>query len=203
MYTIFIKNKPFVLIKNQDDVNLEVGNFFLRHDSQQTLMHTLEAFEKNDVIRKLYILDTNLDGLWNTFVSTHKTIEAAGGLIKNSKGEILFIFRNGMWDLPKGKIEAGESPGEAALREVAEECGIKDIKIIKELQTTYHTYKEGNDRVLKKNYWFEMHSEATELIPQASEGITEVKWIGKSELGKILQNTYKSIQQVVTGVNLS
>src|SRR6266850_8559281 len=104
MYTVFIKNKPFVLVKDQDDVNMEVGNFFLRHDSKQTLMHTVEAFEKNDVIRKLYVLDSNIDELWDNFVSTHKIIEAAGGLVKNSKGGILFIFRNGKWDLPKGKI---------------------------------------------------------------------------------------------------
>ena len=203
MYTIYIKNKPFVLIKDQDEVNLEPGNFFLRYDSQQTLLYTVEAFEKNDVIQKLYILDPNIDQLMNTFTSTHKTIEAAGGLVKNSKGEILFIFRNGKWDLPKGKVEAGEKPKEAAIREVIEECGIKNLSITKELLTTYHTYRVDNDRFLKKNYWFEMLSDDSALIPQTSEGITEVKWVGKSELNQVLQNTYKSIQQVVTGVNLS
>lgn len=203
MYTVYIKNKPFLLIKDQKEVTQEIGNFFLRHDSQETLMRSVEAFEKNDVIQKLYVLDPNLDELWNIFVSTHKTIEAAGGLIKNSKGDILFIFRNGKWDLPKGKIEKGESPREAAVREVEEECGIKNSSIVQELQTTYHTYKADNDRFLKKNYWFEMFSDSTELTPQASEGITEVKWVSKSGLNEVLQNTYKSIQQIVTGLNLS
>ena len=203
MYTIFIKNKPFVLIKNQEDINPEAGNFFLRHDSEETLLHTVDAFEKNEVIQKLYVLDPNLDLLWNTFMSTHKTIEAAGGLVKNSKGEMLFIFRNGKWDLPKGKIEKGETPKEAAAREVMEECGLKDVTIVKELQTTYHTYKSDNGRVLKKNYWFEMRSDSAEPVPQTSEGITAVKWIAKADLNEVLQNTYKSIQQVVTGMNLS
>ena len=202
-YTIFIKNKPLVLIKNQDDVSLEIGNFFLRHDSQQTLLCTLDAFEQNDVIQKLYVLDTNLDNLWNSFQSTHKVIESSGGLVKNSKEEMLFIFRNGKWDLPKGKIETGENSKTAAVREVSEECGIKNITVVKELQATYHTYRENNERFLKKTYWFEMLSDDTNLKPQTSEGITEVKWVGKNDLNKVLQNTYKSIQQITTGLNLS
>lgn len=191
------------MTKNQDDIHLEIGNFFVRHDSEQTLLCTIDAFEKNDVIKKLYLLDPNMDNLWNSFKSTHKVIEAAGGLVKNSKGEMLFIFRNGKWDLPKGKFELGETPKDAAKREVAEECGIKNISIVKEFQTTYHTYKEDNDRFLKKTYWFEMLSDDTVLKPQTSEGITEVKWIRKNELNNVLQNTYKSIQQIITGLNLS
>jgi 8-oxo-dGTP pyrophosphatase MutT (NUDIX family) len=203
MYTIFIKNKPLVLTTNQEDVRLEVGNFFLRHDSPKTLLYTLEAFEQNDAIQKLYVLDPNLDDLLKTVKSAHTIVTAAGGLVKNSKGELLFIFRNGKWDLPKGKIESGENPKEAALREVVEECGISNISVIKELQTTYHTYRQDNQRLLKKTHWFEMLSDSTDLKPQASEGITEAKWIPKNELSQVLQNTYRSIQEVVTGINLS
>lgn len=203
MFTIFIKDKPFILTEDQEDVKSGAGSFFLRHDSKQTLLHTVEAFEKNEVIQKLYVLDPDLEKLWNAFVSNHAVIEAAGGLIKNTKGELLFIFRNGKWDLPKGKLEKGEMPQEAALREVKEECGLKNVSIVKELPTTFHTYNEGNNRFLKKSYWFEMISDDFDLIPEISEGITAVKWIGKSELNQVLQNTYKSIQQVITGLNLS
>ena len=93
---------------------------------------------------------------WIDFCSKYKVIEAAGGLVFNEKNKILMIFRNGKWDLPKGKIELGESIEDAAIREVEEECGIDNLKIDNKLINTYHTYNLNGFNILKKT-WFRLH----------------------------------------------
>jgi ADP-ribose pyrophosphatase YjhB (NUDIX family) len=149
---------------------------------------------------EIFFYNKELNALFAYFSSQFKIIEAAGGLVKNKKGEWLFIFRNGKWDLPKGKIEKGESIKEAAVREVEEECGIRGLKIIKELESTYHTYFIEEKSIIKRTYWFEMESHYTaELVPQTEEGITEVKWIAADNFKFVLDNTYDSIKEVITG----
>ena len=123
-------------------------------------------------------------------------ISAAGGLVVNPKKEILFIFRNGVWDLPKGWIEKGETIESAATREVEEECGVFNLKIIKSLVTTYHIYyQEGMN--LKKTYWFLMSSDSNkELVPQIEEGITEVVFKNERDTEEALKNSYGNIKLV-------
>ena len=124
-------------------------------------------------------------------------VEAAGGLVYNTFNELLMIKRMGKWDLPKGKIDPGESREQAALREVEEECGIKGLKLIEQLPTTYHTYKMHNYRFLKITYWFKMKTEFKgKLTPQVEEQITEVKWASQEELPAIIASTYPSIRDV-------
>lgn len=125
-------------------------------------------------------------------------IKAAGGLVANSKGNYLFIFRNKKWDLPKGKVEKDERMKEAALREVEEECGVKintnDEKICK----TYHVYTLGSKIVLKKTNWYKMTVKGEpRLIPQKEEGITKACWLSRIQLDPILANTYPSIMDVL------
>lgn len=125
-------------------------------------------------------------------------IKAAGGLVANSKGNYLFIFRNKKWDLPKGKVEKDERMKEAALREVEEECGVKintnDEKICK----TYHVYTLGSKIVLKKTNWYKMTVKGEpRLIPQKEEGITKACWLSRIQLDPILDNTYPSIMDVL------
>lgn len=125
-------------------------------------------------------------------------IKAAGGLVKNAKGNFLFIFRNKKWDLPKGKVEKGEGMKEAALREVEEECGVKIYTNDEKLCKTYHVYTLGNKLVLKKTNWYSMTVKGEpKLIPQKEEGITKASWLSKVELGPVLKNTYPSIIQVL------
>jgi ADP-ribose pyrophosphatase YjhB (NUDIX family) len=135
---------------------------------------------------------------WHNFFSRYKLIEAAGGLVSNADDDWLFIHRNGMWDLPKGKLETGESIEECAVREVAEECGIEEPTIIKLLRPTYHTYELNGQRILKKTYWYLMHSsDDTELIPQTEEGISEVKWVTTAEAKELAEHSFGSIQEVI------
>lgn len=127
-----------------------------------------------------------------------KVIEAAGGLVRNERGEYLAIFRRGKWDLPKGKIDEGEKKRDAAVREVEEECGI-DVDISGEkIGKTYHIYRYKGDLVLKKTHWYHMETDAAqELVPQTEEDITEVRWFQSSELDTVLANTFPSIKEVL------
>ena len=125
-------------------------------------------------------------------------IEAAGGLVFNKDGDILMIFRNGKWDLPKGKLEIGESIEECAIREVEEECGIVGLDIIEKLLETYHTYNMDGEEVLKKTYWYKMKTDySAKLIPQLEEGITKVSWVDKDQISKKLKNSYGNISDVL------
>ncbi len=104
-------------------------------------------------------------------------VVAGGGMVHNNKGKILFIYRNGKWDLPKGKLEKNETIEECALREVWEETGVENLKISEFIKTTYHVFKRNNKFKLKETHWYKMTSDYEgELKPEPSEGIKKVKW---------------------------
>ncbi|MCQ9637599.1 NUDIX domain-containing protein [Chryseobacterium sp. WG14] len=127
-------------------------------------------------------------------------IEAAGGIVSNPEGEILFIKRLGKWDLPKGKMEKGESQEESAVREIEEETGLKDVELVQFINTTYHIYVERNgEKILKCTHWFEMNfnGEAT-FKPQAEEGITEVAWKKRQQIeNEVFPSTFKNIKLII------
>src|SRR5436190_6730697 len=113
------------------------------------------------------------------FSGRFTVVQAAGGLVKNGSGEYLFIFRRGKWDLPKGKKDGDETPEETALREVEEECGLIDLKIIKALPSTYHSFPEKGKNILKHTWWFLMQTGQTEVILQYEEDIEDYRWLKK------------------------
>ena len=125
-------------------------------------------------------------------------VVSAGGLVVNKKNKVLWINRNKHWDLPKGKVEAGESLENAAIREVTEETGIRKLKITGDLVTTYHTYEVDGIAHLKTTFWYSMIHQGEDTIgkPQEIEGITEVKWVNSSVPEKIWKSTYGSIRIV-------
>lgn len=139
----------------------------------------------------------NKDDL-TSFSQGMTTLEAAGGLVLNEKGEVLMIFRRGSWDLPKGKIDPNESVETAAIREVREETGLTELKIVLKLQVTYHTYNIDNVNYIKPTHWFKMiHESNQELVPQTEEDITEITWMSKKQVEGILDQTYSSIQELL------
>ena len=130
-----------------------------------------------------------------------KQLIAAGGLLTNPEGAILWIFRRGFWDLPKGKVEVGESIESAAVREVEEECGISDIKRGKLVLKTYHIYKGKKKWILKTTYWYEMVAPKQDVKPQVEEGITKVIWYSKHASKKVdLKNTYRSLTEALSRI---
>jgi len=125
-------------------------------------------------------------------------IEAAGGLVFNEKNELLMIFRRGFWDLPKGKVDEGETHEECAVREVQEETGLHNIKLGDFLNTTYHTYTLNNQSILKPSHWYKMEHWGNEiLIPQTEEDISEIKWVSKVEAQDLKDKMYTTIRIIV------
>lgn len=144
----------------------------------------------------------NPEEAFRFFRSALLNIEAAGGVVKR-EDRILFIFRNGKWDLPKGKIDKGECAEEAALREVEEECGIKGHSIVKMLPSTYHLYQSPYKStkgkwIFKETHWFEMeYNDSNDGLPETGEGITEVRWFHPSQLTDVLLNTYENLKELI------
>lgn len=161
------------------------------------MLEMVEEFEKSGV--SAYCVCTeNPEALFGIFKSLFKVIEASGGLVRDRQGRYLFIRRYGRWDIPKGKIESGESPDDAAVREVMEECGIGRPEIVKKVPSTYHTYQLDGRRVLKITNWFLMNYEGdTQTTPQVEEGITDVVWLKPSQFDIILDNTYRSLSDLL------
>ena len=125
-------------------------------------------------------------------------IEAAGGLVFNKEEQILMIFRNGKWDLPKGKLEEGENKKQCAIREVEEECSIVGLDITEKIIETYHTYSLKGEEILKRTYWYKMRTDFDgELSPQIEEGITKVSWVSKDKISEKLTNSYGNISDVL------
>ena len=142
---------------------------------------------------KLQIIDEN----WKSFCSEYKMIDAAGGIVYNND-KILLIFRNRKWDLPKGKVEKGESVEMAAIREVKEECGVDDLEITARLQVTFHAYVVEGQNILKRTYWYRMHSNFKgNLVPQKIEGIEKVEWVSKDDLFKKLDSMFGNIKDLL------
>lgn len=199
MYTIFINNKPVIFsqkILSDGYSNFEAENF-TEIIIEDLINGSLMSLNKTGVI--IYCEDENY--AWKKFSDNFKLIEAAGGLVWNDKDQLLLIYRNGKWDLPKGKIEKGESTEEASLREVCEETGVCDLEIDKKLSETYHTYTTSKKNILKKTYWFVMHCKSfTGFNVQAEEGIENAVWMTKAEVEEAMQNTYASVSDLLKKV---
>ena len=193
MLQIFYKEKPIIISDKKSDL-------------KNSLIIDPELLENLDLIKLLTKKKINSIGVFsnefeitiNVFKKKFPEIIAAGGKVINNKSEILFIYRNKKWDLPKGKAEKNENISQTAIREVEEETGIKNLSIIKPLDKTYHIFKRGNTSYLKTTYWFEMKSDYNgKFKPQKKEGITRVEWIGVENLSYILPKSYANIRFLI------
>ncbi len=154
--------------------------------------------------RNYILVDESPKTLFKAIKKKCALIKAAGGLVENSKGEYLFIFRNKKWDLPKGKVEKEEKVKVAAVREVEEECGVKIEKRGKRLCKTYHIYELNGKIVLKSTSWYKMEVKGKpKLIPQKEEGITTASWVGETGIKNKIKNTYLLILDVLKARGLS
>ena len=146
----------------------------------------------------------NLEKIKKSFNKHFKIIKAGGGVIINEANEILFIFRRGKWDLPKGKNDDNESAKSCAIREVKEETGLSKVKAGRHIGTTYHVYNEFGKRILKETDWFNMQASSQEnLTPQLDEGIDKIEWVNPLEIKNKLKNSYALINDVLVSAGIN
>ncbi len=190
MITIFINDHPIYLTSSLES---QSEKYFYPYKDVD--LHLLVKKLESGKIIKVYLYHNDIEELKKYFMNQFKVIEAAGGKVVNTKNEILFIYREHKWDLPKGKIEKNETIEQAALREVEEETGVKNLTIGKSIETTYHIFKRKNKYQIKLTYWFEMKTGFMgELQPQLEEGITKVEWLNQKQVNEAMKNTYANIE---------
>jgi len=195
MYKVFYNEKYLTL---SDKPLNEAKNLAFQNESQ---FDEALALIKSGEASHVNIYDFNLEMLWSRFKNHFQYLEAAGGLVTNQSNEILFIHRFDRWDLPKGKVEIGESVDITAVREVEEECGITAPEIQHFITKTYHIYYD-NKYILKSTYWYKMTYDRNEkLIPQLEEGIGIAQWKNLEEVKTIKTQTYENIKIVLEAEN--
>ncbi|MBS1512271.1 MAG: NUDIX domain-containing protein [Bacteroidetes bacterium] len=198
---IYFDDKPVYLCdtitKELNEILHHPDAVFIDEFSTPAINSLLHEIKKPDFHAGV-ILNTDLEALKKSFFKHFTIIEAAGGVVQNSKKELLFIHRLGKWDLPKGKMEKKEKADACAIREVEEETGVKQLKLKKKVGETYHTYDDFGKHILKITYWFYMTCPAAQqLVPQTEENISAVKWIATKDIKEPVANTYPSIKDIL------
>lgn len=200
MNKIYINEKPIIFLEKNTDIIPIPGHILLESLEKESLSIHIADFEKDSQQLALYVVGKDTEKTFRKFSSQFITIEAGGGLVMNTDGYYLFIFRRGKWDLPKGKCEKGEPISDTALREVKEETGLENIKVNNSIGVTYHAFREGDLFLLKKTYWFGMtYSGNKKPVPQKSEDITRIKWLEQEEIEKVvMKSTFASITNLLS-----
>ena len=198
MYKIFHENKALIFPKIEDnalkfDATPQESD---RYDAELLCDFLPEWLDDHDP-GDTFIHEVGANAVALALNETFKMAPAAGGIVV-ADGKFVSIMRHGIPDLPKGHIEQGETPEVAAIREVEEETGITNLKIVKDLPSTWHCYLEHGQWTLKRTYWYLMSTtEAIQAKPQTEEGITEIKLIGNEEVEAFLKNTFRSISEIL------
>ena len=197
MYKVFVNDKPLFL----------TNEIFKETDFQLFLLESIDFKQLivkifQNKIQKAYLYYPDEKEIMKVLKTKIPVNKAGGGLVYNKNGDVLFIFRNGKWDLPKGGTEKGEDIEQTSMREVEEETGVNGLKIVKKLQKTYHIFKRNGVYKLKITHWFEMQTDF-EGIPegQIDEGIDKVEWKNPTEIQEALKNSYENIKLLFQEVN--
>ncbi len=198
---IYIQETPLYLCQNAVDLNIDLTvNKVLVTKYTGKIKHLLnhiDLLEKSKKMNAVILEYKNPEILIADFLNLFKVLPAAGALVINELEEYLMIHRLGYWDLPKGKIEKGEGVRKAALREIEEETGARDVILKKYLLTTWHTYKIKKKRYLKKTFWYSAIAPKQYLVAQAEENIEQAVWKKFNEIDLNQEPIYKNILDVI------
>ncbi|NOY49334.1 MAG: NUDIX domain-containing protein [Chlorobi bacterium] len=194
MYKVFINDLLIVL--KSEGIDNTTDNEVITIGNPDILKDFIGQLLSGDITSDKILVASNADELFDAFSSYFRLIDAAGGLVLNKNLKVLFIKRFGLWDFPKGKMEKGESPEEAAIREVQEETSVKGLETTQQLPSTWHVYKMDEKWVLKKTFWFEMRTDSdSKLIPQKKEDIETAEWRNQEEAEELLKLSYRSLRE--------
>lgn len=198
---IYFDNKPLFLCDNID----ETIEPYVHHDDAVFIdeldIHTIKSMiheMQEPEVHAGVFFHPDLNELKKAFWKKFTIIQAAGGLVVNEQDQLLMIFRRGKWDLPKGKLDEGETLEQCAVREVEEETGLINVELISPLITTFHTYHEGSKFVLKESYWYNMNVAGKQTLqPQTEEDILETRWVTINEAEKLFPECFPSVIDVI------
>ena len=187
MYKVFV-NQDVIILTSEIPFGKKINLYDLKKKSLDEIISLVKKHHK------IFLFHKNSEKLVSTFQKKIKVVKAGGGIVKNINDETLFIYRRNKWDLPKGKMDKGETIDQTALREVKEETGIKNLSIIDFKMNTYHVFKKGKEYRLKETSWFNMLStHKGSFSPESKEGITKVVWKSNKKIKKI-KNTFPNIK---------
>lgn len=198
---IYFNEKPLFLT---DSITPEIEPF--AHHDDAVLIDEFSHGGINSMIHEMrqekvhagIYLHNNVEELKKAFWKKFILIRAGGGLVINEEKELLFIFRRGKWDLPKGKLDDGETIEECAVREIQEETGLQQVELQKHLVTTWHTYDESGHHILKETDWYLLSAPKEQaLTPQTVEQITKIEWGLPDNIEKYKSNTFPAIFDVL------
>lgn len=106
---------------------------------------------------------------------------SAGGVVFRRDGERTFVLlirdahRN--WGFPKGHLEGDEAPADAAVREVREETGLRNLELVAPVDTIEWTFRFRGARIHKTCHFFALATDDVRTRPQRREGITACRWV--------------------------
>ncbi|MDR0801179.1 NUDIX domain-containing protein [Fluviicola sp.] len=196
MYKVFIDNSVIEFLGSSENAPSRQYDLIC-NSFENDLTKLLGQFDFKKSKYCILVIYEDFDRAINQIFHNYEFMDAAGGIVK-SKRRYLFIERHGMWDIPKGKLDAHEQPWEAAIREIEEECGICGPTIDHLIGITFHTYSYMGRLTIKKNWWYALnYSGPPDVTPQEEEAITQAVWIEKAEWDLIRSNTYDSILEVL------
>ncbi|MGB0403575.1 MAG: NUDIX hydrolase [Salibacteraceae bacterium] len=199
MYKVFLNSTELILKSEEELLNKKIiQNTYVELGGIPELTQ-IESWLESDLGNVIVFNSTDIDKDWSRFLSHFKVVPAAGGIVGNDNGEVLSIYRNGKWDLPKGKLEKNENIRQCAIREVKEETNAEVISCSDEVyKITYHVYPHKGKMVIKPTYWFLMLSKSENFIPQLNEGIERVEWYShRSVVAEFKGRTFKSIEDLL------
>lgn len=199
--TIYFGNKPLILCHKSAEVDAHFASkrgFKIENNPSADNIEGMIAFmQQPDTVAGIYEA-ADVESLLNLFAEQMEKIQAGGGLVYTPQKNVLLIFRRGKWDLPKGKLDDGETLDQCAIREVQEETGLEAVNIEKPLTVTWHTYYQDGHLVLKESHWYLMQTEnEQDLTPQQDEDIDLCIWAPLHDLENYMHNTHPSIRDVV------
>jgi 8-oxo-dGTP pyrophosphatase MutT (NUDIX family) len=190
MYKVFVKDIPIIL-STEEHIGKQYTSIPLKLARFKKLIKKINEGE----LLYVNLYHKNEEAIEKFLRKKLPYVKAAGGLVFNQRREILFIYRNERWDLPKGHTKAKESFQDAAIREVEEETGVTGLEVRRFIGKTYHVFKRKGKFKLKETYWYEMYTDYSgPFSPQKEEGIKKVKWKNFEQSQKALQDSYENIK---------
>lgn len=201
-YKIYVNGIPVFLATpaQASEIEFKPDKFNLTGQytgKKKTIKQYLDLLDKSNAVHSLVLFADDVAVLWDDFQACFKIQDAAGGYVLNQKGQLLVFYRRGSWDMPKGKIDPGETPEMAAVREVQEETGLVHVELQDFLQHTWHTFEQKGQRILKKTWWYQMKTSDEQVVPQTEEDIEEIRWVEPAVWVEAEKQVYGSIREVI------